>query len=150
MKYFIEIIMLDENSHTHIFHRTDMPYFKLYEKNQQGESIEINVQPKDLYQVKSFFLFELIALIFKGYLQHFLVIVNEKGEPIKEIKPAINGKVLLVARDWKGLKEAVNDSFGSRIQIPRMAIVGAVVLAVIVIAGLIYTGYIPLPNTWSV
>jgi hypothetical protein len=148
-KYLIEIIMVDESQHKHIFKRTNDTFLKFKEKNQEGEEVDISIEPKDLYEIPSNIFFSFFSMLFRGIIQHFLVIVNKTGTPIKETAPAISGKVLKVARDWKGLDKAVNDSFGSRFEIPKLAMLGALVIFVIIIVFLIWKGFIPLPSSWK-
>jgi hypothetical protein len=73
------------------------------------------------------------------------MIVNSKGEAIRETKPDVSGKVLTVARDWKGLGSAISDAFGSRFQLPSGLFILAIGAAIVILGVLVYLGYIPTP-----
>lgn len=149
-KNLIEIIRVDQTQHSHIFKRTDNLFEEITDKNEEGEDIIIKVEPKDLYEVGPNHLINFFVWVFTGRIKHYVMIVNSKGIAIKEKLPDVTGKVLIVARDWKGLDKAINDSFGSRFQIPRIALVGVVGLAVLALAFLVWRGIIPLPARWSI
>jgi hypothetical protein len=148
-KYLIEIIMVDETQHKHIFKRTSKTFLKFKEKNQEGKEVEIIIEPKDLYEVPINVISGFFSMLIKGIVQNYIAIVNKEGKAIMETDPAISGKVLKVARDWKGLDKAVSDSFGSRFEIPKIALIGALLVFVAIIVVLIWKGIIPVPSSWG-
>lgn len=147
-KNLIELIFLGEKQHIHVLIRTNDLFSKIKETLPDGSKINIDVQPRDLYEVPGGLL-GFIPWIIKGQKNHYLLVVNKEGEPIIETAPAISGKVLRVARDWKGLGKAIKDSFGGQFEVPRLALVIAIALGVGVIAFLILRGDIPLPASWG-
>jgi len=147
--HLIEVIMIEDTKHTHRIIRSDDLVSTIKFKKADGSEIDISVEPRDLYEVNRG-LGGLINQIRYGEKDHYLVIVNKDGSPIIETNPAISGKVLKVARDWKGLGKAINDSFGGRFQIPRVGLVVVVGLAVAVLIFGVWRGWIPTPRSWGI
>lgn len=147
-KYRIEIIRVDETQHNHLFHKTNNLFAEIKDKNEEGKEITIKVEPKDLYEVKLMEPFKFLRWALTGTIQKYIMIVNSNGVAIREKKPKVSGKVLKVARDWRGLGKAINDSFGTRFDIPRVGLVVLVVGAIAVLFLLVKSGYIPLPRSW--
>jgi hypothetical protein len=145
-KFLIEIIRIDKTQHNHTFKRTNNLFNKVIQKNEQGQEITIDVEPKDLYKVPPNHIINFFIWIITGRTDHYVMIVNSKGEPIEEITPSVSGKVLKVARDWKGLGKAVNHAFGRRFDLSGNTMIIALGLAIIVLAFLVYRGYIPIPE----
>lgn len=142
----IELIRIDETQHNHNFIRTNDLFETVQDTNEKGEDIEIEIKPKDLYEVPQNILMGFIVWIFSGRAKHYIMVVDQAGNPIKEIAPKVSGKVLKVARDWKGLGKAIKDAFGSGLNLPAPKIILIIVGAIIVLGFLIYSGYIPLPK----
>ena len=149
-RYLIEVIRVDETQHSHIFKRTDHLFEKIIDENEAGEEIEIEVEPKDLYEVPQFHLINFFVWLVTGRVSHYIMIVNSQGKAIREIEPMVSGKVLKVARDWKGLDKAIHDAFGSRFQIPRIGLVVVLGVSILVLFFLVWKGFIPLPARWFI
>ncbi len=145
----IEVIRVDKTQHSHIFKRTNNLFETIEDINEDGETIEIKVEPKDLYQVPVNHIINFFVWVFTGRMRHYIMIVNSKGEPIREISPKVSGKVLLVARDWKGLDSAINDAFGARFKIPRLGVIAIIGVSILILAVLVWRGFIPIPARWS-
>jgi len=147
-RYLIEVIQVEETQHNHYKFKSHDLFTTLKLTTEGRPDQKVEVEPKDLYEVPAgitgFFRF-----IWTGQAKHYMMIVNDLGKPIIETKAEIKGKVLKVARDWKGLGKAIKDSFGSRFEIPRIALIALVFVAVAVMAYLVAKGYIPLPRSWS-
>ena len=148
-KYLIEIVRVGDNQHEHVEKRSDTLSFDVEAKKKDGSDIVIKVEPKDLYEVPINAFSKLIKWLKTGQTNHYLLVVGPDGTPIKETAPAISGKVLKVARDWRGLGKAISDSFGSNFQIPLIAIILALVGAVLLFGFLVWRGTIPLPRSWT-
>jgi hypothetical protein len=148
-KYLLEIIRITSSKHVHLEERTNDLFFDITDKLDDETEITINVEPKDLYEVPHNFISRGIAWMKTGQEIHYLMVVNDKGKPIKEKPPAISGKVLRVARDWKGLGRAISDSFGSDLPMGRIAMVGALIIGIGLVAFLIWKGWIPTPESWG-
>lgn len=148
-KYLLEIIRVSDKKHVHVEERTDDLFLEVKNKLDDGPEITIKVEPKDLYEVPHNFISRFISWARTGQTKHYLMAVNDKGEPFIENAPAISGKVLRVARDWKGLGKAINDSFGSDLPLGRIAMIGGVLIAVAIVAVLVYNGFIPTPESWG-
>lgn len=140
----VEIIRIDKNQHVHEYIKVEDLAGLVDQTNDAGEMIQIKIQPKDLYEVPHNWLW----LLLKGYSKHYLLIVKSDGEAIKEENPKVSGKVLKVARDWKGLGKAINDAFGARFQLPSRAMFLGIAGAIILLGVLIYMGWIPIPQRW--
>lgn len=145
----IEVIMIEETQHTHTLVRTNDIFSEIDLTLGDGTKLAVKVEPRDLYEV-SRGIFGFLKRIRTGEKDHYLLIVDSEGNPIKEVAPKISGKVLRVARDWKGLGKAIHDSFGGRFQIPRTALVVAVGVGVVVIVFLVWRGFIPTPTSWGI
>ncbi len=148
-KYLIEIIQISEKRHVHTEKRTNYLYLTATVPLDGEETAEIKIEPKDLYEVPHGWLTSLLFRLRTGQIKHYLIVVNKEGEPIKEDQPKISGKVLRVARDWKGLDKAISDSFGSDLPLGRIAMIGAVIVMVVIVAVLIWKGFIPTPRNWG-
>lgn len=147
--YLLEIIRVSDKKHVHLEKRSDDLFITIEDTLDDDTKIEIKVEPKDLYEVKHGILSKIWFYIRTGQTKHYLMVVNQKGEPIKETAPEISGKVLRVARDWKGLGRAISDSFGSDLPLGRIAMVGGVLIGVAIVAYLISKGFIPMPESWG-
>jgi hypothetical protein len=145
-RYLVEVIRVDETEHGHKFVRTHDLFENIKDINEAGKEIEIEIKPKDLYEVPNNPITGFFTWIFSGRVKHYVMVVNSKGKPIKEKAPEVSGKVLKVARDWKGLGKAISDAFGSRFRLPSSKMILVILGAVAVLAGLIYLGWIPLPE----
>ena len=148
-KYLIEVIQIGSGDHTHIQKRTNDLSLVIEGKGPDDSDIEIKVSPKDLYEVPISFLPGFIKFLRTGMIRHYVIIVNPEGIPIEEKSPEISGKVLKVARDWRGLGKAISDSFGSNWEIPRIGIVLGIGLALLIFAVFVWRGWIPLPRSWT-
>ena len=148
-KNLIELIVIEETQHTHQEIRTDDLFSEITFTKMDGTKDTLTVQPRDLYEVGGG-LFGFLKWIRYGQKKHYLMVIREDGTPIKEKDPEISGKVLRVAKDWRGLGKAIHDSFGSRFQIPRMGLVIAVGIGVAVIIFLVWRGFIPTPTSWGI
>lgn len=142
----IEVIRVDETQHGHKFVRTNDLFETISDKNEAGEEIEITIKPKDLYEVPHNIITGFFTWLFSGQVKHYVMVVNQSGVPIKETAPAVSGKVLKVARDWKGLGKAISDAFGSRFRLPNAKMILVIGIAIAVLGILIYLGVIPLPE----
>jgi hypothetical protein len=149
-RLLIETIIVDENQHKHIFNRTNDTFFSFTDKNEAGEEITIEIEPKDLYEIPSNFIVQFLSMLITGVVAQYLVVVNKQGQPIKEGECEISGKVLKVARDWKGLDQAIKDSFGSQFNMPRLGLIVGIALAILVIGFLVWKGFIPTPQSWGI
>ncbi len=149
-KYLVEVLRITENKHTYTVKQTDELFIEIKDKLDDDTEISIKVEPKDLYEIPYSFIPRVIAWIKTGQRKHYLMVVNNQGKPITETAPAISGKVLRVARDWKGLDTAISDNFGNDLPIKRIAMIGAIIISVGIIAFLIYSGYIPTPESWGI
>ncbi len=149
-KYLLEILRVSEKKHVHLEEKTNDLFVEVKTKLDDGTEITINVEPKDLYEIPHNFISRGIEWIRTGREKHYLMVVNDQGEPITETPPAISGKVLRVARDWKGLGKAISDSFGNDLPMGRIAMIGAIIIGVTLIAFLISKGYIPTPESWGI
>lgn len=147
--YLIEVIMIGKTQHNHTQIRTDDLFSEIDLRLDDGSEIKVSVEPRDLYET-SRGIFGFIKWIRKGEKNHYILVVNEKGEPIIESKPEISGKVLRVARDWKGLGKAINDAFGGRLQLPRKSLVISVGIGVLIIIFGVWRGWIPTPSSWGI
>lgn len=148
-KYLLEIIQISEKKHIHMEKRTSNLFLMVESTLENGDTIEIEVEPKDLYEVPHGCLSGTIVWLKTGQRKHYLMVVNKEGKAIKEIQPAISGKVLRVARDWKGLDRAISDSFGSDLPLGRIALIGAVLVGVVIAGYLVWKGFIPTPRSWG-
>ena len=148
-RYLIEVIQIRENSHIHIRKRTNDLALVIEAKGEDGAEINIKVEPKDLYEVPINFFFWVPKWVKTGMLRHYVIVVGPDGKPIKEDSPSISGKVLKVARDWRGLGKAISDSFGSNWEIPRIGLIIAIGAALLLFGFLVWRGTIPLPRSWT-
>ena len=147
-RYLIEVIQIEETQHNHYKFKSQELFTTLTLTTEGKPNQKVEVEPKDLYEVpvgiKGFLVF-----LWTGQAKHYMMIVNDTGKPIPETKAEIKGKVLKVARDWKGLGKAIKDSFGSRVEIPRIALIALVFVAIAIMAYLVAKGHIPLPRSWT-
>lgn len=142
----IEVIRVDETEHNHKFVRTNDLFETVEDINEAGETITIEIKPKDLYEVPQNSMMGFFVWLFTGRAKHYVMVVNQAGTPIKETTPKVSGKVLKVARDWKGLGRAIKDAFGSRFSLPAPKMILIIGIAIAVLGILIYMGWIPLPE----
>ncbi len=150
-KYLIEIIQVTEKKHVHLEKRTDDLFLTAEIPLDDSESKnEVKIEPKDLYEVPHGLVPSILFRLQTGQIKHYLMVVNKDGVPIKEVSPKISGKVLRVARDWKGLDKAISDSFGSDLPMGRIAMLIGVVAMVGIVAFLIWKGFIPIPGEWGI
>ncbi len=147
--HLIEVIMIGKTQHTHTQIRTNDLFSEIDLKLDDDSEITVSIEPRDLYET-SRGIFGFMKWIRKGEKNHYILIVNENGEPISESTPDISGKVLRVARDWKGLGKAISDSFGGRLQLPRMTLVIGVGIGVLIIIIGVWRGWIPTPTSWGI
>lgn len=148
-KYLLEILRVSEKKTVHREERTDDLFVEVTDTLDDDTTITIKVEPKDLYEVPHNVISRFISWAMTGQTKHYLMVVNDKSETFIEAAPAISGKVLRVARDWKGLGKAISDSFGSDLPMGRIAMIGAIIIGVALIAFLISKGYIPTPESWG-
>lgn len=148
-KYLLEIIQISEKKHIHLEKRSSDLFLTVESVLDDEETVEIEVEPKDLYEVPHGFLSGTISYLKTGQRKHYLMVVNKEGQAIKETQPAISGKVLRVARDWKGLDRAISDSFGSDLPLGRIAVIVAVLGGVVIVGYLVWKGFIPTPRSWG-
>ena len=148
-KYLIEVIQMKEMVNTHVLKRTDDLFTEINIKKEDESNVTITVAPRDLYEVETNLFKGFWVWATKGQKKHYLMIVDKEGNPITEGSATISGKVLKVARDWKGLDGAVKDSFGSSLGMGRLGFIGLIVVAVIVLGVLVWRGVIPLPRSWT-
>lgn len=145
----IEIIRISEKQNDHLFVKSDSLFQTVSSKFGGDEDIDIKIEPRDLYEVSSNFFLELLVWIATGRSRHYIMVIDPKGKPIVEKAPEISGKVLKVARDWKGLGKAIKDSFGTGFEMPSFALVAGIGVGVLILVFLIWRGYIPLPRSWG-
>lgn len=148
-KYEMTIIRIGKNEHNHRIERTDSTYFKIVEKI-QGEDKNIEFGLEDLYEKKEFFLSAWFSLIFSGIVAKYFIIIDNEGNVITETKPSNSGKLLKVARDWKGLDKAIKTAFMEKFDLPRWGFLVVIVIAIVVLFLLLKSGWIPLPEGWNI
>jgi hypothetical protein len=146
LRYLVEVIRVDETQHGHKFVRTHDLFENITDENEAGEEITIEIKPKDLYEKPTNLIAGFFNWIFTGQVKHYVMVVNQNGKAIKEKAPKVSGKVLKVARDWKGLGKAIKDAFGGGFSLPSSKMILVIIGAIIVLAGLVYSGWIPLPE----
>ena len=146
----IEIIRISEKQNDHLFVKSDSLFETISSKFGGDTEIEIKIEPRDLYEVSINGFLNFLIWVGTGRINHYIMVINEDGKPIIEEPPEISGKVLKVARDWKGLGKAIRDSFGSGFEMPRIALVAGIGVGILILIFLIWRGYIPLPRSWGV
>lgn len=144
-KYLLRLIKIGPDEHKHRVFRTDELFFKITEKI-NDEDKELNFSVKDFYTVKHDLVTGFFIWFFTGLNKEYLIVINSEGEIIKEVKPEISGKVLKVARDWRGLDKAINSAFPRNLEIPKIGYAFLIIGAIIILYLLIKSGWIPMPG----
>ena len=146
-KYKVTIIKVNEDSQDIMDVYTEKIPFKV-KWTEEGEETEYGT--KDLYEVKTNPFSRLYYRLFKKREKAFMIVVDKNNEPFKEVEPKISGKVLKVAKEWKGLDKAIKSAFSTPFELPRWGILVLVLLALGVLVGLIRSGYIPVPEGFPI
>lgn len=134
---------------------------KLIRTSENYVDLEIPEDPKDpnnknvkltRYTMHYFYEFKIndflafLRWIFTGIIKSFVLVIDENGDPFEETPPEISGKVLKVAKEWKGLDKAIKSAFMKDGDLPRWIIIIVIIIAIAVLALLIKSGWIPLPE----
>lgn len=143
-KYEILIIRVEETEHNYKYIRTDELNGEYTDMNNDGIQIKINYNVKDLYEIPQGFS-GMYNFYRYGIIRRYLVLVNKDGSIITETPPKITGNVLKVARDWKGLGNAIKSAFGKP-GLPKVLMIVVIAVAIIILLILMKSGYLQLPS----
>jgi hypothetical protein len=135
-KYLIEIVSMDKTQNVHTYIRTDNLFVKYKDENEQGLKIDTEIQPKHLYEKKVGFLRGWVRWLFTGITKEYIAILDFSGAVIEEKESKVSSRVLKVAKDWKGLDQAINSAFKKDLELPEnlvLYIVGAIALILILL-----------------